>query len=156
MVAVALKQVCGMKGALGWAFLKPHPQASGVWCDLSFCLASMGFFVNPGRRGFFCLSLASERLQQQFFRGSSKWTGWFGFGPRSETGGKDKEPFCFGPTSRTKLSQQEKAHLLHLLWKGDWCQRLTRFHLFAWTAAWIYWRIFWLFGGFFPLKTHAI
>lgn len=53
MVAVALKQVCGMKGALGWAFLKPHPQASGVWCDLSFCLASMGFFVNPGRRGFF-------------------------------------------------------------------------------------------------------
>lgn len=140
------------EGSLGWAFLKPHPQASGVSFDPSFCLASMGFFVSPGRRGFFCLSLDSERLQQQFFSGSSKWTGWFGFGPRSETGGKDKEPFCLGPTSRTNLNQQEKAHLLHLLWKGDQCQRLTRFHLFAWTAAWIYWRIFWLFGGFFPWK----
>lgn len=132
MVAVALRWVWGEREALrliSGLFQSLTLRHLGSQCGLGLCLASMGVFVSPDRSFFFCLSLALERLQQQFFSSFSKWTGWFGFGPRSESGGKDDGPLHFGPTSWKKLSQQEKAHLLHLLWRGGQHQRLTGFHI---------------------------
>lgn len=112
-----------------------HPwcHADCVFFFVLFCLSSL-VFVRLGKKGYFT-SLALERLLQQssggfFSKVNCTVCFW------SETPENDQlEKNWLGaapswPQTTEKQSQWEKGdqiHLLHLLWRGDQHQRLTRF-----------------------------
>lgn len=112
-----------------------HPwcHADCVFLFVLFCLSSL-VFVRLGKKGYFT-SLALERLLQQSSGGFfSKVLCTVCFW--CETPENDQlEKNWLGaapswPQTTEKQSQWEKGdqiHLLHLLWRGDQHQRLTRF-----------------------------